>query len=147
MDCRHDKSLRATRSVESLCPNDPQYLQRDLGMGQAQCVEVLLAHEEQRGIVDCRQRRQIGSAVEDRQLGHRASWSVDAEHMSPPSGRTLKDTDVPGFDNVQAQTGFAFAENNLARCIPAAQRIVRGRSARCAPVRRRSGPLRASNRD
>ena len=104
------------------CTADPQYLERDLWMGQAQCMEVLLAHEAQRGIVE--DRRRIGSAVEDRQLSYRASRFVDAEHMFPPAGGTFKNTDVSGFDNVQAQTGFAFAENHLALCIPVRQSML-----------------------
>ena len=88
-------------------------------MGKTQCVEVLFAHEEQSGVVDCCHRRRIVSAIKDWQLCHRASRSVNAEHLLAAPGRTLKDTDVPGFDNVQAQTGFTFAENKLARCVVA----------------------------
>ena len=88
-------------------------------MGKAQCVKVLFADEQQCGVVDCRRRCRIASAVKDRQLRHRATRPVYAEHMLASTGGTLEDTDVPGFDHVHAQARFTFAENNLSRCIVA----------------------------
>ncbi len=101
------------------CAYDPQYFERNLGMGQAQSVEVLFAHKQQCGVVDCRRRCRVVSAVKDRQLCHRATRPVHAEHVLASTGGTLEDTDVPGFDHVHARARFTFAENNLSRRIAA----------------------------
>jgi hypothetical protein len=88
-------------------------------MGNAQCLEVLFADEEQCGVIDGSYRRGVISTVKARQLRHRASRPINAEHLLAPTRRTLTDTDVPGFDNIQAQTRFTLAKNNLARCVVA----------------------------
>ncbi len=61
--------------------NDPQDLQGHLGMGQAQCLKILLADEEQLGLVDSRYGRGIVPAIEDRKFGDGTTRTINTEYL------------------------------------------------------------------
>ena len=97
--------------------DDPQHFQRYLRMGQAQCLKIQLADEEQLGLIDSGHGRGIVSAIEDRKFGDGTARTINTEYLFAPAGRTLEDSHVPRLDDVQSGTGLAFGKDALSRGI------------------------------
>src|SRR5579872_2200268 len=94
-------------------------------MREAERLEILLADEQERGVIDGGYRRGVIAPVKDRQFGHGAARSVHTEHVLPAARRTLEDADMARFHNVQSHTGLAFGKDNLARSMVAWNRALR----------------------
>src|SRR6185295_8341733 len=94
--------------------DNPQDFERNLRMGQTQCLKVVLADKDQRGLVDRCHRCRIVPAIKHRKFSNGTTRPIDTEHLFAPAGRTLKDSYMAGFDDVEPGTRLAFAEHALA---------------------------------
>ena len=99
-----------------------QDFQRNLGMCQAQCLEVLFAYENQGRVIERAGRSRVIPSVEDRQFHHGAARAFNAENLLPAARGGLEDSDLAALNDVQSRARFAFAENGLARSVAAPDR-------------------------
>lgn len=92
-----------------------EHFECDLGMLQAESLEVLLAEENQEAIRHRLRRCGIIAAIEHRQFGNPAPRTIDCQYLLAPARRGLEDANVPRLYHVKPGAGFAFSEDQLAR--------------------------------
>ena len=88
-------------------------------MTEADLVKILLAHQNQSYVVDCRCRRRVVPPIEGRQLGTRAARSINAQHLFASAGAAFEDANVAGLNQVKSQTPFTLAKYDLSRRVMA----------------------------
>lgn len=88
-------------------------------MSKAECLKILLAHKKKSYVVDCGCRRRVVSPIEDRQLGNRATRSINTENLFAPAGGAFEDVDVAGLNHVKTRTRFTLAKYHLSRRVMA----------------------------
>src|SRR5512141_531832 len=91
-----------------------QYLQRDLGMSEAERVKVLLAYKEEGGIVDCGDRGRVIASIEDWKLCDRTARPINAEYLLAAASGTLEDADVTRLNHIQSRARLTLSENRFA---------------------------------
>ena len=94
--------------------NHGQHLQRNFRVLQTEAAEVIARDEQNLRVFDGTDRRRIGSAIEDGQLGNGTAGALYRQDLFAAAGRALEDTQFTAGDDVKALADIAFLEQQFA---------------------------------